>query len=46
MTMKEELLVLWIFVTVIIALLVTHIAGHLAFVLENCIAFALPTLNL
>jgi len=46
MTMKEELLVLWIFVTVIVALLVTHIAGHLAFVWENCFACALRMLNL
>jgi hypothetical protein len=46
MTMKEKLLVLWVFVMVIVAFMVTHIAGHLAFVLENCFAFALGMLKL
>jgi hypothetical protein len=40
MTMKEKLLVLWVFVMVIVAFMFTHIAGHPAFVLENCFAFA------
>jgi len=46
MTMKEKLLVLWVFVMVIVAFMVTRIAGHLAFVLENCFAFALGMLKL
>jgi hypothetical protein len=45
MTMKENLLVLWVFVMVIVALVLTHVAGHLAFVLENCFAFVLPVLR-
>jgi hypothetical protein len=42
MTMKEKLLVLWVFVMVIVAFVVTHIASHLAFVLESCFALILP----
>jgi hypothetical protein len=45
MTMKEKLLVLWIFVMVIVALVVTHTASYLAFVWENCFACALRMLN-
>jgi len=45
MTMKEKLLVLWIFVMVIVAFVITHFAGHLAFVLENCFALVLPALR-
>jgi len=45
MTMKENLLMLWVFVMVIVAFMVTHIAGHLAFVLENCFALILPVLR-
>jgi len=45
MTMKEKLLLLWAFVMVIVAFMVTHIAGHLAFVLENCFALILPVLR-
>jgi hypothetical protein len=46
MTMKEKLLVLWVFVMVIVAFMFTHVAGHLVFVLENCFAFALGMLKL
>ena len=46
MTIKEKLLMLLVFVLVIVILMVTHIAGHLAFVLENFFAFILPMLNL
>jgi hypothetical protein len=45
MTMKEKLLVLWVFVMVIVAFVITHVAGHLAFVLENCLALVLPILR-
>jgi len=45
MTMEEKLLVLWIFVMVIVAFVITHFAGHLAFVLENCFALVLPALR-
>ncbi len=45
MTMKEKLLVLWVFVMVIGGFVITHVAGHLAFVLENCFALLLPVLR-
>jgi hypothetical protein len=45
MTMKEKWLVLWVFVVVIVAFVITHVAGHLAFVLETCFAFVLPVLR-
>jgi len=45
MTMKEKLLVLWVFLMVIVAFVITHLAGHLAFVLENCFALILPVLR-
>jgi hypothetical protein len=45
MTMKEKLLVLWVLVVVIVAFVLTHVAGHLAFVLENCFALILPVLR-
>jgi hypothetical protein len=45
MTMKEKLLVLWLFVMVVVAFVVTHVAGHLAFVIENCFAIVLPMLR-
>jgi putative flippase GtrA len=45
MTIKEKLLVLWLFVMVIVAFVVTHIAGHLAFVIENCLAIVLAVLR-
>ncbi len=45
MTMKEKLLVLWVFLMVIFAFVLTHVAGHLAFVLENCFALVLPILR-
>jgi hypothetical protein len=46
MTMKEKLLVLWVFVMVIVVFVLTHVAGHLAFALENYFALLLPTLSL
>jgi hypothetical protein len=45
MTMKEKLLVLWLFVMVVVAFVVTHVAGHLVFVIENCFAIVLPMLR-
>ena len=45
MTMKEKLLVLWVFVMVIVVFVLTHVAGHLAFVLQNCFALILPVLR-
>ena len=44
--MKEKLLMLLVFVLVIVVLVVTHVAGHLAFVIENCFASVFPMLNL
>jgi len=35
MTMKERLLVLRVFVMVIVVFVLTHVAGHLAFVLQK-----------
>jgi hypothetical protein len=46
MTMKEKLLVLWVFVMVIVVFVLTHVAGHLAFMLQNCLALVLPMLKL
>jgi hypothetical protein len=46
MTMKEKLLMLWIFVTVIVAFVLSHVAGHLTFMLQNCFALLLPILKL
>ncbi|HEY4818289.1 MAG TPA: hypothetical protein VIH67_12730 [Candidatus Acidoferrum sp.] len=46
MTLKEKFLVLWLFVMVIVVFAVTHIAGHLASVVENCLAAISPMLNL
>lgn len=46
MTMKEKLLVLWVFVMVIVVFVLTHVAGHLAFVLQNLFALLLPMLKL
>jgi hypothetical protein len=45
MTMKEKLLVLWIFVMVIVNFVLSHVAGHLMFVLLNCLALLLPVLR-
>ena len=45
MTMKEKLLMLWVLVMVIIALVITHVADHLVFVLENCFALVLSVLR-
>jgi hypothetical protein len=42
---EEKLLVLCVFVMVIVAVVVTHMASHLAFVLENCFALILPVLR-
>jgi hypothetical protein len=45
MTMKEKLLVLLVLVTVIVVFVVSHVAGHLAFVLQNFLALILPVLR-
>ena len=45
MNVKAKLLVLWVFVVVLITFLVTQFSHHLLFVLENCLAFALPSLS-
>jgi hypothetical protein len=45
MTMKEKLLVLWVFVMVIVAWVLSHLAGHLAFVLESFFALILSALR-
>jgi len=46
MTMGEKLLMLWIFVMVIVVFVLSHLAGHLTFVLQNCFALLLPILKL
>jgi hypothetical protein len=38
MTMQEELLVLRVFTVVIVATVVSHVAGYLAFALQNFFA--------
>jgi hypothetical protein len=45
MRMKGKFLVFWLFVIVIAGVVVTHIGGHLRFVLEHCLAFVLPVLR-
>ena len=45
MTRKGKLLVLWILAVVIVAIVFTHFAGQLAFVIENCFALVLPVLR-
>jgi hypothetical protein len=45
MTRKDKFLVLWLLVMAIVAFAVTHVAGHLAFVVENCLAAILPMLR-
>ena len=45
MTMKEKLLMLWLFVVVIVTFVVTHMAGHLAFAIENYFAVVLSVLR-
>ena len=45
MSMKETLLVLEIFVMVIAAFVLAHVAGHLTWLLENCFALVLPALR-
>ena len=46
MTTRKKLLMLLVFVLVIVLLVVTHVAGHLAFVIDNFFALALPMLIL
>jgi hypothetical protein len=46
MTMKEKLLMLLIVMTVIGVLMLTHVAGHLAFLISHCFALVLPALKL
>jgi hypothetical protein len=46
MTLKKKLLMLLVVILVIVTLVATHLAGHLAFVVENFFATALPILNL
>ncbi len=45
MTMKEKLLILWVFVMVIVAFVIARAADHLVFVLENYFALVLPVLR-
>ena len=45
MNVKAKLLVLWVVVVVLITFLLTQFSHHLLFVLENCLAFALPNLS-
>ena len=45
MTMKEKLLMLWLFVVVIVAFVVTHTASHLVWVVQNCFALLFTMLR-
>ena len=45
MKMKGKSFVLWLLVIVIVGVVVTHIGGHLRFVLEHLVAFAEPMLR-
>ncbi len=45
MKMKGKSFVLWLLVIVIACVVVTHIGGHLRFVLEHLVAFAMPMLR-
>jgi len=45
MNIKGKFLVLWLLAIVIVAVVVTHIGGHLLFVLEHCVASVLPMLR-
>ena len=38
MTMQEELMVFWVFAVVIVATVVSHVAGYVAFALQNFFA--------
>ena len=46
MTMKQKLLMPLVVILVIVALVATHFAGHLAFVLDNFFALIFPILKL
>ena len=46
MKTKQRLLMLLVVILVIVILVVTHVAGHLAFVLENFFACVLPVFGL
>jgi hypothetical protein len=45
MKMKGKSFVLWLLVIVIACVVVTRIGGHLRFVLEHLVAFAVPMLR-
>jgi hypothetical protein len=45
-TRKGKLLVLWLLAAVIAAIVFTHFAGQLAFVIENLFALVSPMLRL
>jgi hypothetical protein len=45
MTVKEKVLVLWVFAMVMVAFAVSHVASHAAFVLQNWLAVILPMLK-
>ena len=45
MKMKGKSLVLWLLLIVIVGVVVTHIGGHLRFLLEHLVASAVPLLR-
>ena len=45
MKMKGKLLVLWLFVILIVAVVITRIGSQLLFVLQHCLASALQVLR-
>ena len=42
MNARKKLLLLWVVVIVVAALFVSQFSQHVLFVLENCLALALP----
>jgi len=45
MRIRGKFLVLWLLVVVIVGVVVTHLGGHLRFVLEHCLASVVPMLR-
>ena len=44
MTIKEKLLILWVFVVVVVGFAVSHFSTHLTGALEHLLAVGLPML--
>ena len=44
MTIKEKLLILWVFVVVLVGFVMSHVTAHVTSALEHFLAMALPLL--